>query len=85
MSNQRKCKWKPSVTAHGPNGEIKTIDFPCRYPDEELSPQLCTQCLLGELFTMFYAQTMSMKQSMSMQEEMMAFLKNLTSDDWDLR
>ncbi|MHA1303776.1 MAG: hypothetical protein ACTSPI_08750, partial [Candidatus Heimdallarchaeaceae archaeon] len=85
MNTQRKCKWKPSINARGPSGEIKAIEFPCRYPNEDLTSELCTQCLLGELFAMFYAQTMSMKQSMNMQEEMMAFLKSFTSEDWDLR
>ncbi|MHA1865355.1 MAG: hypothetical protein ACTSVB_09495, partial [Candidatus Heimdallarchaeaceae archaeon] len=80
MQSTRKCKWKPSINARDPNGNVKKLDFPCRFPNEELTTELCTQCLLGELFTMFYAQTMSMKQSQDMQEEMMAFLKNLTSD-----
>lgn len=85
MQSSRKCEWKPSINARDPNGNVKKLDFPCRFPDKELTTDLCMQCLLGELFTMFYAQTMSMKQSQDMQEEMMAFLKNLTSEDFDLR
>ena len=85
MNPPRKCKWKPPINARTPEGTFKKMDFPCRFPDEELTSSLCSQCMLGELFTMFYAQTMSMKQSMAMQEEMMAFLKNYTSEDFDMR
>ena len=83
---QRICKWKQGISGKTPDGKIQKIDFPCRYPNEELNFELCTQCLLGELFSIFYAQTMNMNKSMAMQEEIMAFLKSFTADDFqDLR
>lgn len=83
---KRVCKWKKGVSGRTPDGKIKKVDFPCHYPDQELTFELCTQCLLGELFSIFYAQTMNMNKSMAMQEEIMAFLKSFTSDDFsDLR
>jgi len=86
MKNKRVCKWKQGVTGRTPDGKVQKIEFPCRFPDEDLTPELCIQCLLGELFSMFYAQTMNMNKSMAMQEEIMAFLKSFTSDDFkDLR
>lgn len=84
--NVRKCKWKAGVSGRSPEGKIKRIEFPCRYPDEELTSELCMQCLLGDIFSLFYTQTMGMQKSMNMQEEMMAFLKNFTTDDFgDMR
>lgn len=85
MSNPRTCKWKQGISGRGPAGEIQQVKFPCRYPNEELTADLCTQCLLGELFSIFYAQTMNMKKSTDMQEEIMAFLKSFTSEDFDMR
>ncbi len=79
----RPCKWKYGIKGRDAEGNVKDVKFPCRFPNEELTSELCTQCLLGDLFGMFYAQTMSLKQGQSMQEEIMAFLKNFTSDDFD--
>ncbi|MHA1223655.1 MAG: hypothetical protein ACTSR2_08595 [Candidatus Hodarchaeales archaeon] len=85
MTEVRLCKWKQGISGRSPSGEIQPVQFPCRYPKEALSTDLCTLCLLGELFSVFYAQTMNMKKSAEMQEEIMAFLKNFTSEDFDLR
>ena len=85
MSTPRFCKWKKGISGRNPEGDIQQVNFPCRYPEDELNSELCTQCLLGDIFSLFYTQTMSMKQSTSMQEEIMAFLKNFTSEDFDLR
>ena len=40
---------------------------------------------LGDLFAMFYTQAMSFRKSADMQEEIMAFLKSFTSEDFDMR
>ena len=85
MSTPRFCKWKKGISGRNPEGEFQQVNFPCRYPEDELNSELCTQCLLGDIFSLFYTQTMSMKQSSSMQEEIMAFLKNFTSEDFDFR
>jgi hypothetical protein len=85
MSTPRACKWKQSVSGKAPDGSIQKVNFPCRFPDEELTTDLCSLCLQGDLFSMFYAQMMSMKQGANMQEEIMAFLKNFTSEDFDMR
>lgn len=85
MSTTRSCKWKQSVSGKAPDGTIHKVNFPCRFPNEELTTDLCSLCLQGELFSMFYAQMMSLKKSSDMQEEIMAFLKNFTSEDFDMR
>ena len=85
MTTPRVCKWKQGISGRSPNGKVQQVNFPCRYPNEELTSDLCTLCLLGELFSIFYAQTMSMKKSADMQEEIMAFLKSFTSEDFDMR
>ena len=85
MKTPRTCKWKQGISGRNPAGDVQQIKFPCRFSDEELTSELCTQCLLGELFSIFYAQTLGMKKSANMQEEIMAFLKNFTSEDFDMR
>jgi hypothetical protein len=85
MASQRVCKWKEGMTGRSPEGKVQQVNFPCRYPTEELTTDLCTLCLLGDLFAMFYAQSMSFKKSSDMQEEIMAFLKSFTSEDFDMR
>jgi hypothetical protein len=85
LASVRPCKWKQGIAGKNPEGVIQQINFPCRYPKEELTTDLCTQCLLGDLFSMFYAQMMSLKKSSDMQEEIMAFLRNFTAEDSDLR
>ena len=85
MSTQRICKWKQGISGRSPEGKIQSINFPCKFPNEELSSDLCTQCLLGDLFAMFYTQAMSFRKSADMQEEIMAFLKSFTSEDFDMR
>lgn len=76
----RMCNWKPAVTAQTPNGERKQVRFPCRYPDEELTSELCTQCLLGEMFAVLYSQHMALKKSGEMTSEVMTFLRSMTDD-----
>ena len=85
MSVPRVCKWKQGISGRNPEGKVQQINFPCRYPDEELSSELGTQCLLGDLFAMFYTQAMSFRKSADMQEEIMAYLKSFTSEDFDMR
>ena len=85
MAEPRSCKWKQSVSGKAPDGSVHQVKFPCRFPNEELTTDLCSLCLQGELFSMFYAQMMSMKKSSDMQEEIMAFLRNFTSEDFDMR
>ncbi len=85
MASQRTCKWKQGISGRNPEGQVQPVNFPCRYPAEELTTDLCTLCLLGDLFAMFYAQTMSFKKSSDMQEEIMAFLKSFTTEDFDMR
>lgn len=85
MSTTRVCKWKQGISGRNPEGKVQPINFPCRYPNEELSSELCTQCLLGDLFAMFYTQAMSIRKSSDMQEEIMAFLKSFTTEDFDMR
>jgi len=82
--NPRVCKWKQSVSGRNPEGDIKKINFPCRF-HEDLTFELCVQCLLGELFSVFYTQAMNIQKSGNMQEEIMAFLRNFTSEDSDMR
>ncbi len=77
--SQRECKWKPPIRKKGEDG-FKVMKFPCRYPDQELTPELCTQCLMGDLFSLQFTQMSSMQKSFSIQEEMYAFLKNITDD-----
>ncbi len=81
MSNQppRACKWKPPITRKSAE-KTDTVRFPCRFPNEELTPELCNQCLLGDLFTMQYTQFLSLKQGFSFQQEMMTYLKSITDD-----
>ena len=83
--NLHVCKWKQSISGRSPEGKVQKINFPCRFPDSDLTFELCVQCLLGELFAVFYTQTMNMQKSGNMQEEIMAFLKNFTSEDFDMR
>ncbi len=85
MSSPRVCKWKQGISGRSPDGKVQHVNFPCRYPNDELTTDLCNLCLLGELFSIFYAQTMSMKKSADMQEEIMAFLRSFTSEDFDMR
>ena len=85
MTSPRVCKWKQGISGRNPEGKVQPVNFPCRYLTEELTTDLCTQCLLGDLFAMFYAQTMSFKKSSDMQEEIMAFLKSFTTEDFDMR
>ncbi len=85
MSSPRTCKWKQGITRKSPEGEILPLNFPCKFSNDELTTDLCTLCLLGDMFSMFYAQTMTIKQSANMQEEIMAFLKNFTTEDFDMR
>lgn len=79
MSQPRECKWKPPIKKKSATG-TQIVKFPCRFPDQELTSELCTQCLLGDLFTMQYTQMASLQKGMHMQEEMMAFVKNMTDD-----
>jgi len=77
--SKRPCKWKQPIT---PKSSEKTeiSKFPCRFPDQELTTELCTQCLLGDLFTLQYTQFISLRQGFNFQQEMMAYLKNMTGD-----
>ena len=77
--NHRFCKWKPPITKRT-SDRTESIQFNCRFPDLELTPSLCQQCLLGDLFTLQYTQFVSLKQGFSFQQEMMAYLKSLTDD-----
>jgi len=85
LSTPRLCNWKQGISGKNPEGNIQKVNFPCRYPNDELSTDFCTLCLLGDLFSMFYAQTLSIRKSADMQEEIMAFLKNFTTEDFDMR
>ena len=85
MSVPRTCNWKQGIAGRSPEGKVQQVNFPCRYPNEELTTDLCSLCLLGDLFSMLYTQTMSFRKSADMQEEIMAFLKSFTTEDFDHR
>jgi hypothetical protein len=79
MSNVRDCKWKPPIKRTTAD-KTHVVKFPCRFPDEELTTELCTQCLLGDMYTMQYTQMVSLQKGFDMQQEMMAFVRNMTDD-----
>ena len=76
----RMCIWKKEVRATDSMGNTKVVRFPCRFPDKPLNSELCVPCLLGDLFSAFYVQTMNAGKANQMQEEIMTFLRNLTDD-----
>lgn len=76
----RSCIWKKEVKATNVSGKVKTLRFPCRFPDRELNSELCVPCLLGDVFSAFYVQTMQATKANAMQEEIMTFLRNMTDD-----
>ena len=73
------CIWKPPVRKKI-DGELKMLRFPCRYPEKEKTAETCNPCLLGDLFAMQFTQMQSTKQQTEMSDEIMQFLRNLTSD-----
>lgn len=75
----RECKWKPPITKK--TGEsTSTLKFPCRYPNERLTAELCTQCMLGELYALNFTMASGYQKGAAMQEEMYTFLKTITGD-----
>ncbi len=74
------CIWKPPIKR---KSGIKSdhIKFPCRYPDKEKTMENCLPCLLGDLFAMNYTQLASIKAQAGMNEEIMTYLRSITSDD----
>ena len=73
------CIWKPPIRQEV-NGEVRLLNFPCRYPDKEKTAENCTPCLMGDLFVMQYTQMSNIQKQASMNEEIMTFLRNMTSD-----
>ncbi|MHA2404923.1 MAG: hypothetical protein ACXADH_18160 [Candidatus Kariarchaeaceae archaeon] len=74
------CIWKPPIKKK--TGEkVQLIKFPCRYPDKPKSAEICNPCLLGDIFAMSFTQMTSVKAQQGMNEEIMTYLRNLTSDD----
>lgn len=74
------CIWKPQIKR---KFEDRSIDmkFPCRFPDKEKTSEVCTPCLLGDVFAMQYTQMVSFKQQSNLNEEVMTYLRSITSDD----
>jgi len=62
---------------------VEMMKFPCRYPDKPKTSENCVPCLMGDLFAMNYTNMMSLKQQQGMNEEIMTFLRNMTSDGYD--
>lgn len=77
--DKNECIWKPPMKRND-NGVIKTLRFPCRYPDKEKTDAVCNPCLLGDLFALQFTQVSSLKLQSAMSEEIMTFLRNMTSD-----
>ncbi|MHA2501452.1 MAG: hypothetical protein ACXAE3_01080 [Candidatus Kariarchaeaceae archaeon] len=77
--NPNECIWKPPIKRNE-NGVVKMLKFPCRFPDKEKTAEVCNPCLLGDLFAMQFTQMSSLKQQSAMSEEIMTFLRNMTSD-----
>ena len=73
------CIWKPPIKQKV-KGEVKLLNFPCRYPEKEKIAETCNPCLLGDLFAMQYTQLSNLKQQSAMSDEIMTFLRNMTSD-----
>ena len=77
--NDSECIWKPPIKRNK-DGKIELLKFPCRYPDKEKTSETCTPCLLGDLFAMEYTEMISSKKQSEMNDEIMTFLRNMTSD-----
>jgi len=73
------CIWKPPIKRKE-NGEVRIIKFPCRYPDKEKIAENCTPCLMGDLYALQFTQLNNLQQQSAMSEEIMTFLRNMTSD-----
>ena len=73
------CIWKPPIKQKI-DGQLRMLKFPCRYPEKEKNAETCNPCLLGDLFAMQYTQLSGMKKQSAMNEEVMTFLRNMTSD-----
>ncbi|MHA2252771.1 MAG: hypothetical protein ACXAD7_20580 [Candidatus Kariarchaeaceae archaeon] len=74
------CIWKPSIKKKSEN-KVEFKKFPCRYPDKTKTDEVCNPCLLGDLFVMNFTQMQWFRQQQGMNEEIMTYLRNLTSDD----
>ncbi|MFV2014368.1 MAG: hypothetical protein ACC656_02980 [Candidatus Heimdallarchaeota archaeon] len=87
QADLRICIWKPTLKKIGEN-QTQELKFPCRFPDIKKTADICTPCLMGDVFAMQYAQTQEMKkqqklmqEQQSIGDEVMAYLRNMTSDD----
>ncbi len=86
-SDPKICIWKPTLKKIG-DTQPQELKFPCRFPDVKKTPEICNPCLMGDVFAMQYAQTQEMKkqkklmkEQQSIGDEVMAYLRNMTSDD----
>lgn len=73
------CIWKPNIKKVV-DGQVQFLKFPCRYPDKEKTHDVCTPCLMGDIFAMQYTQMQGMRKQQDLNEEVMTFLRNMTSD-----
>ena len=73
------CIWKAPLKRKK-GDKIELVKFPCRYPEKEKTTDVCVPCLLGEMFTVNYTQMVALKEQQGLNEEVMTFLRNLTSD-----
>ena len=86
-ADSKSCIWKPTLRKIG-GQETQELKFPCRFPDVKKTPEICNPCLMGDVFAMQYAQTQEMKKQQklmkdqqSIGDEVMTYLRNMTSDD----
>ncbi|MHA2098795.1 MAG: hypothetical protein ACW99A_08915 [Candidatus Kariarchaeaceae archaeon] len=73
------CIWKPTIKKVA-GDKTQVLKFPCRFPDVKKTAEICNPCLMGDIFAMQYSQSQGLKKQQNLNDEIMTYLRNMTSD-----